>query len=149
MPVQTIVVPTDFSSNAEAAYKVADEFAEAFGAKIVLVHVREEPFIAMSSMHPDLQVPLSLQSDIKSASETALSHAKEAFKGSRVAQVRAVDGRAPHGICETAKELNADLIVMGTHGHTGINHLLLGSTAERVLRKATCPVVTVRPQEEA
>jgi nucleotide-binding universal stress UspA family protein len=148
MSVKTIVVPTDFSSNAEAAFELAGEFAEKFDAKIVLVHVRQEPLIPAATMHPDLQLPASLHADIKAAADKALESTKNKFDTERVAEIRAVDGRAHHGICDAARELNADLIVMATHGHSGIAHLLLGSTAERVLRGAPCPVVTVRPTKE-
>jgi nucleotide-binding universal stress UspA family protein len=145
VPVRTILVPTDFSPSAEAAFGAAAEFAEAYGAKIVLVHVGVEPFIPGVSVLPSVQIPDSLQAEIRVATDKALARAKKKFGDSIVVEVQIVDGPPHVGICDAAVDRRADLIVMATEGSSGLARLFLGSTAQRVLRSAPCPVVTVRP----
>jgi universal stress protein A len=136
---RTIVVTTDFSANSTVAVRPALAIAERFGARIVLVHVIEAP--ATDPGHP-------AEDALRDLAEMSREHLEE-FGG------REIGGRVPWtpevatgpaylAITELARRHEADLIVVATHGRTGVLHLLLGSVAERVVRTATCPVLTVR-----
>jgi len=146
-----ILVPHDFSPHSDAAVALADRLVALSGARLHFVHAIQAPF--MHAVTPSGVVALALPSVV---SEAALLEAEEALR--RIADVgrrgavgvHVLEGRAPDVICAVAGQLPADLIVMGTHGRTGLVHALLGSVAERVLRRAPCPVLTVRaPAEHA
>jgi universal stress protein A len=145
LDVRDILVPVDFSENAEAAVESAGQFAEKFGATIHLLHVVEPaPFITDLSNVPftlsDKQLALKAETDLEAL---ALR-----FIPPSVPVVRSVRrGKAHHEITEAAKELPADLIIVSTHGYTGLKHTLMGSTAERIVRHAICPVLVVRTVE--
>ncbi len=146
MQIKTILVATDFSQDADAAVETAVEFAKAYGAKIELFHayhVEIPPIYA--GFGGDFTRPEDILEPIREGAEATMQKlvAEVATKGV------AVDGRvsmehASRGILDEAERILADLIVMGTRGLTGIEHLVLGSTAERVLRLANCPVLTVK-----
>ena len=139
----TIVVATDFSPTAEHAQRVAHRLAAAFGAELHLLHVRvllEDPHLGEEQRHQFERMLSDSDASTRGALEAA---------GAAAADVRTV----PHlvrglseseAIAETARDLDADLIVMGTHGRRGLSHVLLGSVAERVVRSAPVPVLTVR-----
>jgi universal stress protein A len=136
---QTIVVTTDFSANSAVAIKPALAIAEKFGARVVLVHVLEAP-----STDPDHPLTDALR-DLAEMSQEHLQEFGAREIGKRVAWTPEVaTGPAYLAITEVAQRYQADLIVVATHGRTGVLHLLLGSVAERVVRTATCPVLTVR-----
>ena len=137
-----ILVPTDFSPTSIIALKYAVTLAAQVGAKLDLLYVIEPaPFLS------DLKdVPLAMseqQMADKAAARLAALARREAGPGVPVTPiVRA--GKAYHQISEAAREMEANLIVMATHGYTGLKHTLLGSTTERVVRHAPCPVLVVR-----
>lgn len=136
---QTIVVTTDFSANSAVAIPPAVALAEKFGSRLVLVHVIDAP-----STDPGHAARDALRGLVEMAREQL-----EEFGG------REIGGAAPWtpdvavgppylAITEAAKRHGAELIVLATHGRTGLLHLLPGSVTERVIRTARCPVLTVR-----
>lgn len=141
-----IVVATDFSSESELAAQYARTLASRFGAAVHLVHVIEEPF----PISPELfihEIPDFRERLVQDAQEKlAESMAKV---GGTDATCEVLVGTVPRRIVESAANHDADLIVMGTHGRGAIGHLLMGSVAERVVRTADCPVLTVRNPEVA
>jgi universal stress protein A len=139
-----ILVPTDFSRNADQALRFAVPLARQLGGKITLLHAI------------DLQVNSGMLSAIpvinamnKSANEDAAHRLDKLARTTVPAELlekRVVRFAPPHvGIPAAARELKMDLIVISTQGRTGLQHVLLGSTAARVVRHASCPVLTVRP----
>lgn len=139
-----ILVPTDFSSTAEQAWAIAKRLGAAVGAELVLLHVLVETPLYSEG-------PLSgarVREVYKAAAEWAekeMAGWAEAARAAGFAVRTLVKTGAPHEvIVRAAAELGADLIVLGTHGRGGINRALLGSVADRVVRLAACPVLTVR-----
>jgi nucleotide-binding universal stress UspA family protein len=148
-----ILVPTDFSPASDAALACAKELAQTFEARLSLLHVITNPE-ATGMWTPDVFVPASeetrdrLIQQARQRLEEALSADERAkFK----VAIEAPIGSAAEGIQEFAREQHVDLIVMGTHGRRGLSHMLLGSVAERMVRTATCPVLTTHaaPHPEA
>ncbi|MDQ3366020.1 MAG: universal stress protein [Myxococcota bacterium] len=140
---KNILVPTDLSPGAEEALDYACELATQLGAQIHLVNVIGIPALGL----PELGVALtstvidSLIADNQKALD-ALANSK--CGRANIGQVLLKTGDARDVINQTALEVGADLIVMGTHGRRGVTRALLGSVAETVVRSAPCPVLTVR-----
>ena len=145
---KTILVPTDFSETADRALGVATELARASGtAELLLVHANFMPReIEAIAIYGPEQVFEKLEAAARAQLDERL--AGLATKGVAGRQIHA-DGRPDELILKLAQEESADLIVMGTHGRSGLSRLLLGSVAERVLRQASCPVMTVPPAAAA
>jgi nucleotide-binding universal stress UspA family protein len=144
--LKRILLPTDFSDFSAQATKYACAFAAQFGAQLHLLHVLE----IHRSPTPDFAMGLALPSratevveDAKRALDSVLDPAWET--GREVVKATA-DGPPFLEIIRYARDHDIDLIVMGTHGRSGLVHVLMGSVAERVARKAPCPVLTVRPE---
>ena len=141
---KTILVPTDLSEPAEEALDYACEIARNFGATVHLLNVIGIPALGV----PELGVALTstmIDSMIRD-NQTALDKLADSKRSlATIGQVLLRTGDARDLINQTAKELHADLIVMGTHGRRGVSRALLGSIAENVVRTAPCPVLTVRP----
>lgn len=139
--VTHILVPVDFSTASLGALAHAEELAHRSGADLTLLYVIE-PVVAPMEFNA---------AAIIDANQTALAENKlEALVAAEVrhgveANTMVAEGEASATIIEVASERAVDLIVMGTHGHSGLRHLLLGSKAERVVRGAACPVMTVGP----
>ncbi len=143
LPLKHILVPVDFSSCSLQALSYALGFAQQFGSRLTLLHVVEP------ALHPDsyLAAPTfdETNQNLLQAARERLENICEKRVGNRLpAEILVRMGRAYSEIPDTAKALGADLIILGTHGYTGMKHVLLGSTAERVVRNAPCPVLTVR-----
>jgi nucleotide-binding universal stress UspA family protein len=145
LAIKTILHPTDFSKYSNYAFHVACSLARDYGARLLVVHTYSPPaLMSFDGMEADWGAP-----DWQRA---MLDHKlrQVAFPGGDVkVEHRLVEGFAAEGILDAAKEAKADLIVMGTHGRTGFNRLLMGSVAEEVLRKATCPVLTIKAPSAA
>lgn len=139
-----ILVPTDFSDNGENALKYAQNLAEKFGAEIHLLHViANDTAVAMGS-DGFFAVSDEIMQDLHNAVANKLQETAASVAGSVKNVVQEIREGAPFSeIIQYAKAKDIDLIVMGTHGRTGISHLLIGSVAEKVVRKARCPVLTV------
>jgi nucleotide-binding universal stress UspA family protein len=148
-PPTNILVPTDFSDTAQRALDYAKVLAEAFGATLHVVHVAQDPLTYVPMMEPNMstaavlaQVRDELGSDARHRLSTALSDAEQKKFRPKwelrwgLPYVEIDDYAARHGI---------DLIVMGTHGRGAIGGLFLGSVADKLIRKAPCPVLVVRP----
>ena len=149
--IKRILVPTDFSENAREALELALHLAKKFDAKIILLHVFEFPVAAGQTLYHLLSKELEehrreLYRLIKGESEDALEAlvCQVSGKGISVEPLLIERGVPFEEVILTAKDLAVDLIVMGTHGRSAIPHLLIGSVAEKVTRKAPCPVLTVR-----
>jgi len=141
---RTILVPYDFSAYATEAVEVALDLGKRFDAKVHLVHVVQTPIYGAA--HLDPAVPIAVP-NLRDSLSQALGDVATAAEGriERPVGARVVEGaNVAEAICEAAVELSADLVVMGTHGRSGLAHLLLGSVTERTLRCAPCPVLTVR-----
>lgn len=148
MHLRHILVPTDFSAASAEAFDTALDMAQATGARMTLFHVHHVP----STVFPDVIMPLTpnLLRDVEHSADQVLQELCErAGALGVVADFRTSFGTTHSEICAVAEELDADLIVIGTHGRGGISHAVLGSVAEKVVRKAPCPVLTVRPQMHA
>jgi universal stress protein A len=148
MFISRILVPTDFSADASAALDYAQALGRPFGASVCLLHVVENPLAAgvwSSDMYTaeiaGLQINL-----VRDAAER-LQELVPAGAGWMTTEVRT--GPAAREILAVAQERKADLIVMGTRGRTGLAHVLLGSVAERVVRMAPCPVLTLHAPAKA
>jgi len=141
-----IVCPTDFSPTSSSAVDYAATMADSFGAELLLLHVIPEMSYPMRSFgisHSMEHIQEELHAKAKETLERRAEAVKQALPNVSVrCQLR--DGEAHEATMAYAKEESADMIVMGTHGHTGLTHALLGSTAEKVVRLAECPVLTVR-----
>jgi nucleotide-binding universal stress UspA family protein len=125
-----ILLPTDFSECSEAAAGTARRLAETFGSRLLLLHVLDER-IAIDRMD-------------QFAQESMEAFLASLFSGFENVDPRLVTGIPDREILHAAQVFPADLIVIGTHGRTGVEHVLFGSTAEKVVRLASCPVLTVR-----
>lgn len=144
--ISRILVPVDFSPHADRGFRYGAALAQRLGAKLALLHVVEDPFVtgAWNSEIVVANVP-ELLDNLMADAHRRLAMLKESAAAMGVtAESAVVTGRPSQAIIEHAIDGGFDLIVMGTHGRTGISHVVMGSVAERVLRKAPCPVLTVR-----
>lgn len=144
MQIKTVLFPTDFSQGARAAMDYAVSLAQDYKAKLILLYVIQDISIAEWYIPSSISAADLVEDMQKSAEQEMEKWGSEV--GANVAMVeRIVTRGVPFvEIIRIAKEQNADLIVIGTHGRTGIDHMLFGSTAEKVVRKSPCPVLTVR-----
>jgi universal stress protein A len=148
---KTILVPHDFSSSANHAAAVARDEAKSHGAKIVLLHVIELPhnLTPDTALIPDQTgAPISVKDYASRNAEAHLDDiaARLAKDGTKPATYIRF-GTAHEEITKFVEEMKVDLVIMGTHGRTGLAHLLVGSVAERVVRTSRVPVLTV-PQPD-
>jgi nucleotide-binding universal stress UspA family protein len=136
--ITRILVPTDFSDTSDAALDYARVIARRFGATLHLVHVLEDPLIAEGlAAEAYIAEQPSIRAAMADDARQRLAHRSEG------ASVEVVFGHGAATIVDYAQRRGFDLIVMGTHGRTGIPHMLMGSVAEKVVRTAPCPVLTV------
>ena len=147
--ITNILVPVDFSPHAEHAFTYATTLAERFGAKLALLYVVDDSFVTggWSSEIYVSNVPELIENLIADADRRLATLKASAAALGLTAETAVIRGRPAHAIVEHAKNGGFNLIVMGTHGRTGVSHVVMGSVAERVLRKAPCPVLTVRATE--
>lgn len=141
---KSIVIPIDFSTPSLAALPWARRLSEALDATIHCIYVVEEHQIySMLDMPIPVQIPTT-QEISEIAAERLSRFADEQLKGLDAApQTKVLIGRPAEQIVKYADEAEAAMIVMATHGHSGIEHMLLGSTTEAVLRHANCPVLSI------
>lgn len=140
---------TDFSENSNPARQYAVDFAKAFGADLMIVHVVNSAQLGYPSLREGIPVDLQLVLDrIQESVDKALDGLCDDCRRCLDTKVRSYSciGSPAYEIASLAVAHQAGLIVMGTHGWTGIKHMLLGSTAENVIRLARCPVLTVKPR---
>jgi nucleotide-binding universal stress UspA family protein len=145
-----ILVPVDFSPPSDAALEYARSVAARYGASLHLLHVAEDPYRAFYSAEVFVPEIEGLREEILSDTEKRL---KDQLRPADVTDLHAtaesIIGMPSGSIVEYAAGRDIDLIVMGTHGRGGMAHLLMGSVAERVVRTAPCPVLTVRKMQTA
>ena len=140
MPIQAILHPTDFSETSQTAFQLACSLARDHGARVIVLHVTPpQQVVNFEGIPPGPALPVGYQEDL----ENKLRQFPATCADVPV-EPRLEEGFAATEIVRVAREIPCDLIVMGTHGRTGIGRLLLGSVAEQVLRKAACPVLTVK-----
>jgi universal stress protein A len=146
MAIKRILIPIDFSDHSLKALAYARDFAKPFGAELCVLYVVEPIYYAtpadMYATSPNIALLLDEQRRV-GAQQLARIHADLKEKGARVRTLQKT-GSAAQSIVDTAKSVKAGLIIMGTHGRTGLSHMLMGSVAEKVVRTAGCPVLTVR-----
>jgi nucleotide-binding universal stress UspA family protein len=144
LPVRTILHPTDFSEQSRYALRTTCALARDSGARVVILHVAQPPTFA----YAEGVIPPEPEEHLEEARAQLLQFD---VPDPRVrAERRLEEGDPVTAILRVAREVGADLIVMGTHGRRGLGRLLLGSVAELVVRRAACPVLTVKtPVPEA
>jgi universal stress protein A len=136
----TILCPVSFDANSAAALDLARDLAEGTDAVVYLIHVVAAPPIGSAPI-PMEPFPQSEHDARTALQQLALSHLEGRVRYELIAR----SGDPAGVIIDAAREFGADSIVMATHARKGISHLLLGSVAERVVREAPCPVLTIRP----
>ncbi len=143
-----ILVPTDFSDCASKVLDHARDFAQRFGATLHVLYVVEpiDTFATVNGV--EQSVYFDMIRDVRESATTKLNEMVQHLKNEGL-KVEAVvkEGRPSDVIVDYAHSTNASMICISTHGRSGLNHLLLGSTTERVLRRAQCPVFVVRCDE--
>jgi nucleotide-binding universal stress UspA family protein len=146
---QKIVAPTDFSQASALALDAAALLAKQFGAEIHLLYVYDPALLSPLYVVPGA-ASLSVPAQEPREFEDGVIRELKGLHDSRLKGIGKVElaikqhASAAEGICAYAGEVGADLIVLSTHGRTGLAHLLIGSVAERVVRHAPCPVLTMR-----
>lgn len=143
---QNILVATDFSEPARYGIEMAARIARATGAKVTVCHVFDPSPLAPYGLRGDVGAQINLEQDVEKAIHGALTEVLQThFAGVPNTKTALIlSANAADGICNYAEKEGVDLIVLSTHGRTGLAHLLIGSVAEKVVRHAPCPVLTVR-----
>jgi nucleotide-binding universal stress UspA family protein len=143
-----ILVPTDFSKFSQVALSYASALAEKFEAELYLLHIVQDLAVFIPDMITVAPPPGPTVEQMTKAVQDAFDRLIKDSQLGRFKVHREVrEGTPFYEIVRYAKEQSIDLIIMGTHGHTGLTHMLLGSVTEKVVRKAPCPVLTVRHPE--
>jgi nucleotide-binding universal stress UspA family protein len=141
--IKKVLVATDFSENAQPAVETAITVAKTFGAEVHLVHAFQTPVPIVSPY--EVVVPDGFLEQARDAAARNLNAVEEKISSEGVSVTsHLTEVPAASSIARLAGELGIDLIVMGTRGHTGLKHIVLGSVAERTIRLAPCSVLTVK-----
>ena len=142
--INKVLVPIDFSDYSKSALRYAVNFAKSFNAEIILIYVVEPVIYPPDFSMGQIAMP-SINTEWDDRAKDELQKlAKSEIIGAVKVKTIIKTGKPFVEIIETAKEENVDLIIIATHGHSGVEHILFGSTAEKVVRKAPCPVLTLR-----
>lgn len=144
MKFSTILFANDFSEGSDHAFEYALALAKQFSARLLIVHVINEPVDLRGFYVPHISFENLEQEIAESAAKMMDRFCSKNLAEFAPYEKFVISGVPYEEIVKKAAESNADLIVMGTHGRKGVDHLLFGSTAERVVRSAHCPVMTVR-----
>jgi universal stress protein A len=142
--IKRILVPTDFSEASADMLATAVAFARAFGATIDLVHVAADVTYPLPPPIDVVTVPLDIAKVMDDVAKSLAAEEERVRAAGVPCESTTLIGRADTEIVAHAQKTEADMIVMGTHGRSGLSHVLLGSVAERVVRHAHCPVLVVR-----
>ena len=146
--IRSILVPTDFSAASQRAVDYARVLAAALDASVHLVHVLDRLLSPQVAWAAPAAEAAALHDRLYQDSRSKLAETAPTFEATRVPVTTEVRGGAPGSeIVKAAVDYGADLIVMATHGRSGLPHLVLGSVAEHVIRHARCPVLAVRANE--
>jgi nucleotide-binding universal stress UspA family protein len=138
LAIQTVLHPTDFSESSDYAFRLARSLARDYGARLILLHVAPVPTV----VYGEGIVPPQPEENL-AVLRARLQQLKPRDPKTLV-EHRLIEGDAATEIVQTAVETGCDVIVMGTHGRTGLPRFLMGSVAEQVVRRAPCPVVAVK-----
>jgi nucleotide-binding universal stress UspA family protein len=144
LSVHTIVQPTDFSERSRNAFELACSLARQHQAQLILVHVIATP---PPPPLPYNEAGLGAVEDSEEAITQRMEELRASHSNLYIEYVLAESDRPADEIVRVAEDMDADLIVMGTHGRTGLSRALMGSVAEAVVRQAPCQVITVRDEE--
>jgi nucleotide-binding universal stress UspA family protein len=148
MPTPHFLVPTDFSAFADQALDYAIRLARTFNARLTLLHIIQP--VPMAGVDMGVALPETYLQELEEAVQGSMEDALARVTAAGLTGERVVLYGVPfQEIVETAKARQVDIIVMGTHGRTGLMHVLLGSVAEKVVRLAPCSVLVVRPLANA
>jgi nucleotide-binding universal stress UspA family protein len=139
LPLATVLHPTDFSQNSEFAFRVACSLARDYNARLILLHESPPPMV----IYAGGPVPAETWPNTEEVKEKLQQLEGRIHKVRVESQV--LEGDPVDMIVRAAEESGSDVIVMGTHGRSGLGRLLLGSVAESVIRKAPCPVLSAKP----
>src|SRR5215510_11086803 len=144
VPIRKILVPIDFSPHSNQVMKYASVIAQAFNATIILMHVVDSASYSVT----DTFNVVDRRRPLETIARALLDNSAEQINGGIRVQPYLATGFAYQEILNKTRKDRVDLIVMGTHGRTGLGHFLLGSVTEKVVRMAPCPVLTVRLSEK-
>jgi len=146
LPITSILVPTDFSTHSEKALVYAKEWAKQWSATIHLIHIIEPVIFPVDWGYTPVDLS-DVEKEYSSAAELELKKIVEDLHSEGFSVIPQIihGGRSSDEINQYAKDHAISLICIATNGRGGVEHLLLGSTTERVVRKATCPVLVIRP----
>ncbi|HMU42374.1 MAG TPA: universal stress protein [Ignavibacteriaceae bacterium] len=142
--IKKILVPIDFSDYSKSALRYAVSFAKLFNSEMVLIYVVEPIIYPPDFSMGQIAIPSMNTEWDKTANEQLEKLSKSEIPGNIKVKTLVKTGKPFVEIIETAADENTDLIIIATHGHSGVEHILFGSTAEKVVRKAPCPVLTLR-----
>lgn len=145
MNVKKILVPIDYSLGSNTAMTYAESLAREYDAELHLVHVYEQPFAYVDGGFSSAVIPELTPADLEREETRFEAVTPQGVKFQR----QFIVGLPADELVQYASENEIDLVVMGTHGRTGLSRLLMGSVAEAVLRRAPCPVLTIKQPAEA
>ena len=143
--LNSVLVAFDFSETSKHALTYGDNLARAFGGRLHVLHVADVISTSAAQFYPEGPGDPEAR-----ATELALSNLRDVLAADGCEDAKAavrVSSNAANAIVEYARDVHADVIVVGTHGRSGVSRLLMGSVAEHVVRSAPCPVLVVRPKE--
>ena len=142
--VKKVIIPVDFTSTMNKVVDYATSIANQLGAEIIFFHVVNDfQGYDMMLVHPSFE---TMRKDLEQKSNERMANLVEDYKGvKKGVSGKVVSGDAGDEIVKLAKEEQADMIIIGTHGTKGLERILMGSTAEYVVKKASCPILTFNP----
>lgn len=144
--IQKVLLPTDFSNYSVAATKYACELATKFEAELHILHALEHHLSSTPNFAMGLDLPRFISESAEAARNKLSDIVDAKWAAGRTVIHAVIEGSPKMEIVRYARERDIDLIVLSTHGRTGLSHVVMGSVAENVVRTAPCPVLTVRPE---
>ena len=146
--IRKILAPTDFSPHAETAVRYACSLAERLGSELHLLHVLSEVVpVSPDPMFTPVMPPDYYRESEEQSRETLGRSLDPSWGEPPIVRTAVVWSSSVEGIVDYARDHEVDLVVIATHGRTGLSHVLLGSVAERIVREAPCPVLTIRVRD--
>jgi len=149
-PIHHILVPTDFSNSATQALNTGIELAQRFDADLTLLHIVAPQYYLPDMTEPMMPMMADMTTELVQAANTRLAELEQSLNGNTTThtEVETSQLKPADAICQFSEQRTIDLIVIGCHGHSGLMHLLMGSTAEHVVRHASCPVLVTKQEQE-
>lgn len=144
LKIKKVLVPIDFSDYSKSALRYAITFAKQFNAELILIYVVEPIIYPPDFSMGQIAIPTVNTEWDERAREELNKLAKNEIPAELKSKTIIKTGKPFVEIIDTASEEDVDIIIIATHGHSGVEHILFGSTAEKVVRKAPCPVLTLR-----